>query len=416
MNIWIFNHYAVGPGSSGITRHYDLAKELVKLGHEVTIFASSFNHQKRIEEQEYNGKSYYKIEKYDGVNFYWIKTTPYYKNDFSRVLNMFSYTKNANSISSKVHNKPDVVIGSLMHPLAAVLGLRVAKRTNAKFLFEERDLWPQSLIDLGKVSKKSPLVFFLSRLEKYLYRSADKIIVLFENAVNYVKSTGINESKVIYLPNGVDISRYNSKRSLEVSMQESLAEHRGKFIAVYTGAHGLANNLDIILEAAEYLKTQDEDIQFLLVGDGPEKKRLMEWKEKKQLDNVSFINSVPKEFIPSILQQCDIGLLPLQNSPVFQWGISPNKMYDYMAASLPIALLCNIEEPTIINSGAGFIIKEKFAKNLADLLVMLKDDENLKQLKGENGRRYLEEKHTWDKLAQKFLFSIGSEANDKHRF
>lgn len=403
MNIWIFNHYAVGPNSSGITRHYDLAKELVKLGHNVRIFASSFNHQKRKEEQLYPSKTKVIKKEYKGVVFYWIKTPPYYKNDFKRVLNMIAYSIIAyNFAVEKTNEKPDYVIGSLMHPLAAIIGLKVAEKYNAKFIFEERDLWPQSLIDLGKVSAKNPLVFLLDKLESYLYKKADKIILLFKDAIKYVKSKGVEESKILYLPNGVDIRRYGPVRAnLPKEIDERLEHLKGKFVAIYTGAHGLANNLDIILDSARLLK-DNHNIHFLLVGDGPEKKRLLNIKEKFRLENLTFIDSVPKEYIPSILEKADVGLLPLKNSPVFKWGISPNKLYDYMAASLPIILLCNINEPTIINSESGIIIKENFAKNLSEELVRLSNQKDLVNKLGSNGRSYLEKFHTWSILAKKF--------------
>src|SRR5699024_4380899 len=118
MEIWIFNHYAISGNSIGITRHYDLAKYLVSRGHQVKIFASSFNHQTRKEEHLENIKKTYKIEEVEGIEFVWIKTTPYRKNDVKRIFNILSYTWRVNKVSKKLKSKPDVVLGSLFHPLA----------------------------------------------------------------------------------------------------------------------------------------------------------------------------------------------------------------------------------------------------------------------------------------------------------
>jgi len=150
--IWILNHYAIPPTMGGITRHFDYAKELVKRGYDVSIFASSFDHKQRVELLGKGEK--FKIEDYSGVKFVWIKTTPYKKNDFKRVVNIFSFAKNLYFIARKFE-KPDTIIASSFHPLTWVVGYRLAKGKKAEFVAEVRDLWPQSGIDLGAFKEGS---------------------------------------------------------------------------------------------------------------------------------------------------------------------------------------------------------------------------------------------------------------------
>lgn len=399
MNIWIFNHYAVGPGSSGGTRHYDLAKQLVQRGHKVTIFASSFNHQTLKEEHLNDSPKSYIEKDYNGVKFIWIKSTPYHKNDWRRVLNMLTYTIRAYRIAVKKFEKPDVVIGSLVHPLAAYLGYLISIKKNAIFYFEERDLWPQTLIDMGKFSEKNPIIWLLASIEKFLYKKSKRIILLFEKAIEYVESKGINKEKVILLPNGIDLSRFESNHELSNDLINYLRSLNHKIIAAYTGTHGMANNLDVILDAAKILQKTVPHLHFLFVGNGPEKTRLIERTKNEKINNITFLDPQPKEFIPHILKEVDVGLLPLKESPVFKWGISPNKLFDYMGASLPVILLCNLDNTPVDKSKGGKVIKKDFVKGIVDFFQNTTKEE-LRRL-GENAYKYVVEEHNWSKLALK---------------
>lgn len=399
MNIWIFNHYAVGPGSSGGTRHFDLAKQLVNRGHKVTIFASSFNHQVLREEHLVDTKSIYKESVYDGVRFVWIKTTKYDRNNHKRVLNMLSYSMRALSIAKKSGDRPDVVIGSLVHPLAAYVGYLVAKNLKSVFYFEERDLWPQTLIDLGKMSSRNPLIFLLAKIESFLFRKAKRIIVLFDKATGYVESKGVAKDKVLYIPNGFDISRTSNSSDLSEEVEQLFRKLTGQTVAIYTGAHGIANNLDVILNSAKIVYSKGLTVHFVLIGNGPEKIRLKKRIDDEGIQNVTMLDPVKKEMIPKILKKTDVGLLPLVDSPVFKWGISPNKLFDYMGASLPVLLLCDLEGTPVELSKGGRVIRSHFEEGIVDFFSEI-DKEVMIRL-GENSRKYVERYHSWEILAIK---------------
>ena len=184
MDIWIFNHYVVTPDMPGGTRHYDFGKELIKRGYKVTIFASSFNYSQH-KELKLATHEKWKIENVDGINFVWIKTFPYQKNDWRRVINMISYMYRVYPLGKKITKidknikKQDIIIGSSVHLLAVLAAYLLSKYYKVKFVMEIRDLWPQTLIDMGKFRKTNILIKTLNILEKFLYKRAERIITLF---------------------------------------------------------------------------------------------------------------------------------------------------------------------------------------------------------------------------------------------
>jgi len=212
MNIWIFNHYAITPDLPGGTRHYDLAQELVKRGHQATIFASSFHHGRHQEMKLASGERW-KVEDVDGVRFVWIKTFAYQRNDWRRVLSMVSYMLRAWWLGRRLPKlspeigKPNVIIGSSVHLLAALAAYWVAKHHRARFIMEVRDLWPQTIIDMGKMSGRNPVIKILQILERFLYRRAKRIIILGPRMGDYICARGIEEKKLVWISLQSHVSR-----------------------------------------------------------------------------------------------------------------------------------------------------------------------------------------------------------------
>ncbi|TYO96442.1 glycosyltransferase family 4 protein [Desulfallas thermosapovorans] len=392
--LWILNHYAVGPNESGGTRHLDLAGELVQLGWEVAIFAASFNHQTHSEAHLAPGETI-KEEYHNGVRFVWLKTAAYQDNGRDRVLNMLEYTRRVMQVAWN-REKPDMIIGSSVHLLAVLAAYWLARHHRCPFFFEVRDLWPQVLIDIGKISERHPVIRLLRKLEVFLYRKADGIIILLPGAGEYITRFGIPGEKIFYLPNGVNLSRYNTDTPpLGDELEKILAGLSGKFIAVYTGTHGIANGLDTILDAAGVLKRQgDTRVHFLLVGNGPEKPRLQDRAAREHLDNVTFVDPVAKEYVPSLLKRVNTGLHSFQDSPVFQWGVSPNKIFDYMAAGLPVIFLCDRAGGNPVDlSGGGVVLPGGNVEALVQaLLEMVQHPDRAAQM-GKKARQYVEAEH-----------------------
>ena len=410
MNIWIFNHYAVDPRSSGGTRHHDLAYQLIKRGHTVTIFASSYNHFIKKETIKYEDGMHHNKEIVNGIHYVWIKTIKY-TGTVKRIFNILDYTRKSYKIAKKQlsNNIPDIVIGSSVHPLAAYIGFLIAKKAKKTFYFEERDLWPQTFVDFGKVSVTNPFIKLLYRFESFLYRKATRIIVLFDKAPNYVYSRGVNESKVIYLPNGVDLERYKEiKRDKNISGKLQ----QFKYKVIYTGSHGTANHLEPLIEAANILQNELKicDIQFVLVGNGLLKENLQRLARTYKLNNVTFLDSVPKEKIPYLLSQADLSFISLRKSPLYKWGFSMNKIYDYMASGLPIVMYSSKELVGQLGSISGVTLSES-PEEIVDNILNHIYDEKFKKETGKYLKNYVKENYDWNKLAiileEKMLEDLG---------
>jgi glycosyltransferase involved in cell wall biosynthesis len=400
--IWMVNHYAISPDLPGGTRHFDIACELVRKGYRVKIFACDVILGKNKEYAKLEEKESYSVENINGVEFIWVRAATYERNNWRRACNMLTFSYNYYKIGSKFKDKPEVIVGSSPHPFAAFAAVRLARKLKAKFFLEIRDLWPQVIVDMGKLNQHHPITQAMRLLEKYLYRAADKIIVLAEGSKNYLKEKwGINESKIIYLPNGVHLNNFSCQKDRII-----LRKHYNfnKFTFIYTGAHGPANSLDTILRAADRLR-ENKDIEIVLVGDGILKERLLKQAKEMKLNNVRFFDPIPKTEIPGILTAADATIITLKKVKVFSYGVSPNKLFDYMAARKPI--ICAVEgemAEKVENIGCGISVIPEDEKSMADTITHLVNlpQNELKKM-GDNGYKEIEENYSREKLAQKLI-------------
>ncbi|MDD3101653.1 MAG: glycosyltransferase family 4 protein [Patescibacteria group bacterium] len=400
MKIWILNHYAVTPDMPSGTRHYDFAKELVKRGHEVTIFASSFHFSLRREIKLTKNEKYL-IENIDGINFVWIKTFPYQKNDWQRVINMFSYMCRTYCLGKKITKinknieQPNIIIGSSVHLLAVLSAYWLTKYYKAKFLMEVRDLWPQTLVDMGNLKENNLIVKTLRILEKFLYKKAKKIITLLPLAKKYITALGIDEKKIVWIPNGVDLTKFKN-----ISKKETTDE---KFKVMYFGAHGLANALNYVLDAARIIQdTGYEKIKFIFIGDGSEKKNLIKYKNELQLKNTEFRDSLSKDEVYTSLNEADTLIFNLKKTEVFKYGISSNKLFDYMAAVKPIIFSVNAANNPVKEADCGISISPENPQIMADAIVHLcQTSLEEREKMGQNGKEYVEKYHSIPVLVNK---------------
>ena len=221
---------------------------------------------------------------------------------------------------------PDVILASSPQLPSAFLSLILSKLFKVPFVVEIRDLWPQVLIDQGGLSPNNFIVKALIWMEKQIYKNANYVVVLAKGAKKYVHKRGAK--KVIWLPNGPDLNNF---KFCKLSHIEKFSFKR-RFRIIYTGAHGEANDLINIVEAAKLLS--DLPVKFILIGDGPSKRNLII--KASSLNNIEFKDSIPKEKIPSILADADAVILTLKKVPLFKYGVSPNKLYDAYAIGRPV--------------------------------------------------------------------------------
>jgi glycosyltransferase involved in cell wall biosynthesis len=405
MNIWILNHYAITPDMPGGTRHIDLAQELVKKGHQVTIIAAGFNHTRHVETKSYN-RDGYAVEMCNDVRFVWLKTMPYVKNDARRMINMLDYAVKSRRLTAFLKDRPDVVVGSSVHLFAVYSAHILAKRVGVPLVMEVRDLWPQTLIDMG-VSKYHPAVVLFGVLEKYLYKRAAAIVALMPYAYRYIEKCGIERSKVRWIPNGVYVDRFNTAHPTE--------KNRSEFRIVYLGGFTKSDNLLELLQAAKQT-AKNANIQYYLIGDGDYKTALLEFRDENNLtDTVHIEPPVRKTEVPLLLEQASAVYLPMQDLPIYEYGFSFNKLFDYMASGRPIIMYGNPRNNIIkeMNCGVSVLSRDELARTIADLAGM--DEQQLNAM-GKRGRDFAEKNHNIPDLACKLeslLLEVTGAGQDK---
>lgn len=353
--LWV-NHFASSPVRGRGLRHFEIGRELTGLGWDVTIVTA----QKAgtgAGERGY-GVGSVEAERIDSVHFRWLGVVEFTENNWRRGLNWLSFARVFDRWSRN-EGRADIIIGSSPHLFAALAAERHARRIGVPFVFEVRDLWPESLLAAG--GHKGLLYHLLNGIAKYLYRRAERVVVLAEGSVDYLVRAGVPRSKLVLVPNGVDADRFPER---DESRQKT-------FTIVYAGAHGPANGLDAVLDAAQLLKDRSY-IQFRLIGSGTSKTLLEEDARRRGLSNVRFEDQVSGSEIPRVLSEADAGLMVLRDSPLFSFAVSPNKLFDYFAAGLPV--ICNVPgevSDLLRRANAGVQARDPSGRALADAVLRL---------------------------------------------
>jgi glycosyltransferase involved in cell wall biosynthesis len=386
-------------------RPYYLAREWVRMGHQVHIVASAQSHV-RARQPELAGKPRLD-EIIDGIRYTWFATPLYSGNGIGRVRNMASFViRLFREGSNLAHSfKPDVIIASSTYPMDIWPAYRIAKMAKAKLVFEVHDLWPLSPMELGGMSKWHPFIMLVQAAENYAYRNADLVVSMLPKVREYMESHGMASQKLHIVPNGIDPAEWQTDNPLlQSSVQEVLSQFKSKGASIigYAGTHGVANALDTLLDAAELMS--GENVVFVLVGSGPEKVALQRRVKAEGLQNVCFIDPVKKEQIPALLNWFDVAYIGWHRQPIYRFGIAPNKLMDYMMAGRPVLHSVEAGNDPVGEAGCGLTVAPEdphaIAKGLRSLLA-LHVDERLEM--GRRGREYMLNNHTYPVLAKRFI-------------
>ncbi|MCB9472489.1 MAG: glycosyltransferase family 4 protein [Candidatus Delongbacteria bacterium] len=396
MKILLINAYAIPAAWGGGTRHYSLCQELIARGHEVLLCASSFDHVSKTERRLKDDQEFL-LQEEQGVPFLWLRTTPYAGNTGARVRNMLSFASRVRrGVGLPTGFQPDLVLASTPHLFAADAGRILARRLKVPFVLEVRDLWPETLLELGGISPWHPFILWLGILERRVYRNSVRIISLLPGAWQHLETKGAPRSKVHWLPNGVDLSLLPPVSPPPVNE---------RFTVMYAGAHGLANGLDSILDAAAILQSQGygEKIRLVFMGQGTAKPALVERARSEGLGMVEFRDPVPKEQVYAVLQQADAYVATLKDSPLYRYGISLNKIYDYLALGRPTVFGVRSYNNPVDEASAGISTAPESAVEIADALkhlMQLSPEE--RQEMGQRGRAFIESQHEKSILGARF--------------
>lgn len=395
MRIWIIHQHAVPPIVMGPTRHFDLARTLINQGHEVYIFAGNYCHNNfHYIAEPYSSTQ--KIAYYSQVPFIWFEVPAYKKNSVQRLWNMVAFAyKLLRSKDIEYLPKPDVIIGSSPSPFAALAAQKVAQRLNVPFVYEIRDLWPQTLVSLGKFSKRHPLVKLLQAIENYLFRRADKLVSVLPGVNNYLREKKITGKSCLWLPNAVDLTRIDFQPPL----------NRETFHVLYAGSFNLSNDVATLLYAAKILQKKGGDhFRIKLLGEGPLKESLQEIVKNEQIKNVEFVATVAKEKVYTLMSSADICIGMVKKSKLYRYGTSLNKVTDYLAIARPVIFALDSPYNPISEAKAGLTVEPENPEMLADAILKLAamTQEERVQL-GMNGRKYAQQHFSIQKIATNLM-------------
>lgn len=390
-------------------RPYYLAREWVRLGHNVQIVASAQSHIRAQQPQLAGQRCLNEI--IDGIQYTWFATPTYSGNSIWRVLNMVAFVSRLYIDGKKLTQsfKPDIVIASSTYPMDIWPAYRIARLAKAKLVFEVHDLWPLTPMELGGISRWHPFIMLLQSAEDYAYNHADVVVSMLPKVREHMESRGMAQNKLHIVPNGIDPAEWRVDRpDLPDAEKKLFANIKSKGLSIigYAGTHGISNALDTLIKAAKLM--QGEKVAFVLVGGGPSKAILLQQAQAENLQNIFFIDPIKKEQIPALLQWFDIAYIGWRQQPLYRFGIAPNKLMDYMMAARPVLHAVDAGNDPVGEAGCGLTIVPEDPQAVAQgirALMALSDDERIAI--GLRGRAFVLENLTYPVLGHRFLAACG---------
>jgi colanic acid biosynthesis glycosyl transferase WcaI len=385
-------------------RAAELSKHWALAGHEVTVLTGFPNHPTGVVPPEYRGKLRRMImrERVDGVNVLrtWLLPFPNGR-AHERMLNYSSFCVSAAS-SGMFVSRPDVVIATSPQLLVGLSGWWLARWKRVPFIFEVRDLWPESLSAVGMGSESSLLHRSLGRIAQFLYESADRVVVVspaFEDHLVNVRK--VQREKIAIVENGVETSLFSPRNTIPGLRMELGAEN--KFVVCYIGTMGMAHGLDTLIDSAERLQTTRPEVLFLLVGEGSDKLRIRKLAESRGLRNIRFVGQQPRERIPSYIAASDACLVLLKKTELFKTVI-PTKMLEFMACERPVILGVDGHARKIVETArAGIFVEPEHSGQLVEAVLRLASDKNERETMGRNGRRHIQGHFSRERSASHYI-------------
>lgn len=398
MNILLINHYAGSPEMGMEFRPYYLAREWQKMGHNVLIVGATYSHLRKVQPIK-SGEQII-----NDIRYYWIKTNIYKGNGVKRVLSMFLFVMNLFRNYKDICRDfvPDVVIASSTYPLDNYPARRIARHYHAKYVYEVHDLWPLSPMELGGMSKFNPFIIVMQMAENYAYKHVDAVVSILPKADQHMFEHGLKKDKFFCVPNGIVLEDWKHPLPIPAEHSQIIGKLKseGNFLVGFAGAHGIANSLYPLIDAVMKLK----NIALVLVGNGQEKANLQQYVIKSNIHNVYFLPPIDKMAIPTLLSEFDCLYVGLQKQSLFRFGISPNKIFDYMMSRKPIIQAIDAGNDLVSEAHCGISVEPdnigKIAEAITTLSLMKQED---RETLGQNGYEFVNKSHTYNILAKKFI-------------
>jgi len=404
MNFLYINHYAGTPALGMEYRPYYLAREWVRMGHRVTMLAASYSHVRTLQPRIYGREARQVI---DGIDYRWFRTPRYRGNGIGRLRNILAFLRGVHTAGDRLiaQCKPDVVIASSTYPLDIWVARGIAHRAQAVLVHEVHDLWPLTLIEVSGLSPRHPFVWLCQKAEDAACRDANLVVSMLPVVKEHLAAHGLQTRKLQIVPNGIVPEDWEGEPEPlreDVAAALSAARAAGETVIGYAGSMGVPNALDTLLDAAALLR--DSQMRILLVGDGHERGRLVRRIADEGLTHVTWLPPIPKPQVRNLLQGIDIAYIGWQPSPIYRFGIAPNKLMDYMMAERPVLHAVKAGNDPVAESGCGRTVPPgdpaAVATGLRELAAM---DRDALRAMGERGRAHVLAHHSYPVLAQQFI-------------
>ena len=391
------------------TRAYEMARGLIRAGHHVTMITEVPNHPTGIIRSAYQGKLYERtnVVGIDVIRV-WVKASPV-KGFLSRMAFYLSYMFMATLVGLFLTRKKYDVIYATSPPLfvgAAALIISYLRFT--PLVFEVRDLWPESAVALGEL--RNPLFIGLAKkLEWCCYRHSRRVVVVTEGIRRHLLGRGMASGRLQLIPNGARTDLF-VPGPIDQNQRKQLSIAEDAFVVVYTGLHGLIHGMEIILQAAKFLQARGMDeriVQFLLVGDGVAKQKLMVDARKMSLTNIRFLEAQPEVDLPPFIRLANVGLATTAKLPLTK-GSLPVKMFSYMACARPVLLAVDGEARELVEAAkVGLYIAPEDGTALAETIIELMHNPDQCDTLGENGRRFVESHYSRESQSRELARLLG---------
>ena len=397
--LYVSQYFPPEPGAPA-ARVSELARAWVEAGHQVTVLTGMPNHPTGILPPEYQHRVLVS-EDFHGVRV--VRTWIYAAANRGRLRRSLAYASFAASAAlwGQFHvGRPDVLVATSPQFLCAVSGYAIACMRSLPFVFEVRDLWPESIVAVGALSAGHPVVRGLTVVEEHLYRRADRIVVVTDSFASRLRERGVATNKIDVVKNGVDLERFvPGSRDTPLRVRLGYAD---KFVISYVGTHGMAHGLDRVLDVAAELRPHRQ-IRFLFVGEGAERPRLEARAKAESLDNVVFLGSLPRDAMSEVYATSDLCLVPLRKTELFQ-SVLPSKIFEILAMARPLLLSVDGEARALVEaSGGGVYVPPEDAPAMAEAILRLTQDPAACRTMGERGRAYVTEHFDRKRLAARYL-------------
>ncbi len=398
MRLWFITKYFEVPQDSFFpTRHYFFSKYFVRKGIEVDAItsASSITYKKV--------KGFAWVRDIDGFKYIVLRGPKIRLGaNLKRIFSWFIFEWRLNRAPRKLNlPKPDIILVSSLSLLTALTAIRFKRKYGAKFVFEVRDIWPMSLVDIVGISPKNPAVKFLAWVEKKAYENADYIVGTMPRLDLHIKEVIDKPFRFKHIGQGVDPEFFDNLEPLPLEIENMIP--KDKFIVGFAGGFNLAYKLEQFVDVARILKERGmDDIVLVFMGDGPEKEKVME--KAKDLDNMIFLPRVTKKQVISFLTKCDVLVNSFRDRRIYKYGISPNKWIDYLYSARPIIMSCSCDTDIIAEVGCGELVPAERPDLIAEKIIEYyhKPKEELEEM-GRKGREYLLKNMNYDVLSDKYI-------------